>query len=68
MNRIRDLLRALGSSPTTIAVTVGVILALVIAYRDVWPWLVLLVLLGAAGVAWRWGLPAGRCGWVPPGS
>lgn len=36
----RDQLRAMGSSPTTIAVTIGVILAVVIAYRDVWPWLI----------------------------
>src|SRR5687768_9385259 len=35
--------------------------------NDVRPWLVLLALLAAAGVAWRWGRQAQRCGRVPAG-
>jgi IS1 family transposase len=35
--------------------------------NDIWPWLVLLVLLGAVGVAWRWVRHAPWCGRLPPG-
>jgi IS1 family transposase/transposase-like protein len=35
--------------------------------NDVRPWLVLLVLLGAAGLAWRWGRQVQRCGRVLAG-